>query len=124
MRIIRLNKEAVGSPKIAPIPAPWKGWDQIIQAVFVGSARGGGYIYGRGAIDIKGMLAKQLTLSLYFARGARQSGQRWHRDLLFLSVADGEHYRAAWIAEYEPDLFAVAGFALNEGGGFAVELGR
>lgn len=25
MRIIRLNKEAVGSPKTASIPAPWKG---------------------------------------------------------------------------------------------------
>ncbi len=85
-----------------------------------------GYIYGRGAIDMKGMLAKQLTLLLHFARCARQSGQQLYRDLLLLTVADEENHGAhgmAWIAEHEPDLFTSAEFALNEGGGFALELG-
>ena len=85
-----------------------------------------GYIYGRGAIDMKGMLAKQLTLFLHFARCTRQPGQRLQRDLLLLSVADEEHggtHGMQWIAEHEPGLFAPAEFALNEGGGFAFDLG-
>src|SRR5436309_15379250 len=84
-----------------------------------------GYIYGRGAVDMKGMTAKQLTLFLHLARAAHETGQALDRDLLRLSVADEEQHGThgmAWIAEHAPELID-AEYALNEGGGFALEFG-
>jgi acetylornithine deacetylase/succinyl-diaminopimelate desuccinylase-like protein len=82
------------------------------------------YIYGRGAVDMKGMTAKELALFLHLARATKETGHRLDRDLILLAVADEEHngtHGMAWIAEHEPALLD-AEYALNEGGGFALDL--
>jgi len=73
-----------------------------------------GYVYGRGAIDVKGGLA-------VFARAAMMLAERkvpLARDVIFLSEADEESggpYSTEWLAkEHWPDIDAE--FALNEGG--------
>lgn len=84
-----------------------------------------GYIYGRGAVDMKGMTAKQLTLLLHFAHQCQLSGKSLARDIILLAVADEECTSAsgmAWIVAHAPELLD-AEFALNEGGGYAVNLG-
>lgn len=84
-----------------------------------------GFIYGRGAVDMKQMTAIELTLLLQFARQQRANGEHLRRDLILLAVADEEMSGTngmAWLVEHRPDLLD-AEFALNEGGGYAVELG-
>jgi acetylornithine deacetylase/succinyl-diaminopimelate desuccinylase-like protein len=84
-----------------------------------------GYIYGRGAVDMKGMTAKQLTLFLHLTRTAKAAGSLLRRDLILLAVADEEQqstHGMAWIAAHEPGLLD-AEYALNEGGGFTLTLG-
>jgi len=85
-----------------------------------------GFIYGRGAVDMKGMLAMELTLFLHFARQVQMSDQRLDRDLLLHSVADeevGAKYGMSWIVENEPELVD-AEYALNEGGGMGLDFGK
>ncbi|MGB6429639.1 MAG: M20/M25/M40 family metallo-hydrolase [Candidatus Acidiferrales bacterium] len=73
-----------------------------------------GYLYGRGAIDDKGMVAANLAVFIAIKR----SGMRLGRDLVFLADDDEEQGGDASIkpviAKYW-DKFA-CGFALNEGG--------
>jgi len=73
-----------------------------------------GYLYGRGAIDDKGMLAANLAVFVALKR----SGVRLNRDVIFLATTDEESSGDAsvrmLIAKYW-DKFA-AGFAINEGG--------
>lgn len=73
-----------------------------------------GYLYGRGAIDDKGMLAANLAAFIALKR----ANPRLNRDVIFLATADEEQFGDAsikiLIAKYW-DKFA-AGFALNEGG--------
>jgi acetylornithine deacetylase/succinyl-diaminopimelate desuccinylase-like protein len=83
-----------------------------------------GSIYGRGAVDTKSLTAKQLALFLHFARLVKETGQPLDRDLILLAVADEEQesvHGMAWIAEHQPELLD-AEYALNEGGGFALDL--
>jgi acetylornithine deacetylase/succinyl-diaminopimelate desuccinylase-like protein len=85
-----------------------------------------GFIYGRGAVDMKDMLAMELTLFLHFARQVRTTGQRLSRDLLLLAVADEEKDGTngmAWIVKHMPELVD-AEYALNEGGGMGLDLGN
>ncbi|GHO70361.1 peptidase M20 [Ktedonobacter sp. SOSP1-52] len=84
-----------------------------------------GYIYGRGAVDTKSLTAKELTLFLHAARQAKAGEMTLSRDLIFLAVADEEQggtYGMGWIVKNAPELIDVE-YALNEGGGFAVEVG-
>jgi acetylornithine deacetylase/succinyl-diaminopimelate desuccinylase-like protein len=84
-----------------------------------------GYIYGRGAVDMKSMVAKELALFLHLARSAKETGHHLDRDLILLAVADEEQngtHGMAWIVEHEPALLE-AEYALNEGGGFTFSLG-
>ncbi len=84
-----------------------------------------GYIYGRGAVDMKSMTAKEMTIMLQLARELQHGGHYLSRDIILLAVADeemaGEH-GMAWIAQHEP-AFLDAEFAINEGGGFAFTIG-
>lgn len=81
-----------------------------------------GYMYGRGSIDDKGMLAANLAAFIALKR----SSVHLNRDVIFLATADEEEFGDAsikiLIAKYW-DKFA-AGFALNEGGRVVLRDGK
>ncbi len=81
-----------------------------------------GYLYGRGAIDDKGMLAVNLAAFIALKR----ANTHINRDVIFLATADEEQGGDAsikiLIAKYW-DKFA-AGFALNEGGRVVLKSGK
>jgi acetylornithine deacetylase/succinyl-diaminopimelate desuccinylase-like protein len=73
-----------------------------------------GYLYGRGAVDDKGMLAANLAAFVALKR----AGARLNRDVIFLATCDEEAFGDASIKVLIAknwDKFA-AGFAINEGG--------
>lgn len=74
-----------------------------------------GYIWGRGALDMKGEGIAQLMTMLILKRAKVPL----KRDIIFLATSDeeiGAGVGAAWIAEQQPDLVRNAEFLLNEGG--------
>jgi len=74
-----------------------------------------GFIYGRGALDMKNMVAMELQTMLLLKR----RGVRLKRDVIFMAAADeevGGRAGAGWVVENRPDLIR-AEYALNEGGG-------
>jgi len=74
-----------------------------------------GYVWGRGALDMKGEGIAQLMTMLVLKR-ARVPLKR---DVIFLATSDeeiGAGVGAAWIADQRPDLVRGAEFLLNEGG--------
>lgn len=81
-----------------------------------------GYLYGRGAIDDKGMLAANLAVFIHLKR----TNAHLNRDVIFLATADeegsGDASIRALIAKYW-DKFA-AGFAINEGGNVFMKNGK
>src|SRR5688500_12190751 len=85
-----------------------------------------GYLYGRGAIDDKGMLAANLQTMLLLKRHVVDAGGRLARDVVFVANSDeeaGGDWGMGWLIANHPEL--VRGeFALNEGGGTRVVLGR
>jgi len=81
-----------------------------------------GYLYGRGAIDDKGMVAANLAVLVALKR----SGAHLNRDVIFLATTDEEPSADAsvktLIAKYW-DKFA-AGYAINEGGNVFLKNGK
>ncbi len=81
-----------------------------------------GYMYGRGAIDDKGMLAANLAVFIHLKR----TNAHLNRDVIFLATADeegsGDASIRTLIAKYW-DKFA-AGFAINEGGNVFMKNGK
>ena len=72
-------------------------------------------LYGRGAIDMKGVGIAFLRAFLDVAK----SGRRPQHDLVYLAVADeetGSTHGMKWLLEHRPDIFAGVDYALNEGG--------
>jgi len=82
-----------------------------------------GYLYGRGAIDDKGMVAANLAAFI----GLKRAGARLTRDLIFLAAADQEESGASAgirvVIDKYWDKIACA-FALNEGGRVLLEDGK
>jgi acetylornithine deacetylase/succinyl-diaminopimelate desuccinylase-like protein len=77
-----------------------------------------GYLYGRGAIDDKGMLAANLMTMLLIKRALTQSGERLARDVVFVATSDeeaGGEWGMGWLTRHNPEVLD-AEFALNEGG--------
>src|SRR5216684_1027968 len=77
--------------------------------------RSGGYIWGRGALDIKSLGIAELMAFVDLKR--RHLPLR--RDVIYLAVADEEMgglHGCKEILEQNPALFANTGFVLNEGG--------
>lgn len=80
-----------------------------------------GYVWGRGAVDMKGMVGMTLAL----ARHYKQHGIVPPRDLVFAFVADeeaGGQFGAQWLVENQPELFEGVTEAISEVGGFSITL--
>src|SRR5260370_34477416 len=74
-----------------------------------------GYIWGRGALDMKGEAISQLMTMLILKR----AHVPLKRDVIFLATSDeeiGAGVGAGWIVEHQADLMRNADFLLNEGG--------
>jgi len=79
-----------------------------------------GFIYGRGALDMKQMVAMEAMTMLLLKR----SRVRLKRDVIYMAAADeecGGHEGAGWVVEHCPELIQ-AEYALNEGGGSGFEI--
>jgi acetylornithine deacetylase/succinyl-diaminopimelate desuccinylase-like protein len=77
-----------------------------------------GFLYGRGAIDDKGMLAVNLQTMLLLNEHVVRAGGTLDRDVVFLATSDeeaGGEFGIDWVLAKHPDLIQ-AEFALNEGG--------
>lgn len=77
-----------------------------------------GYLYGRGAIDDKGMLAANLMTMLLLRRNLIARGGTLSRDVIFVANSDeeaGGTWGMGWLIEHHPDLIH-AEFVINEGG--------
>lgn len=82
-----------------------------------------GYIWGRGAVDMKDMVGMTLAV----ARRLKRDGIVPPRDLVFAFLADeeaGGAFGSQWLVEHRPDLFAGVTEAVGEVGGFSVTLGE
>ncbi|MFP5342580.1 MAG: M20/M25/M40 family metallo-hydrolase [Candidatus Limnocylindria bacterium] len=108
------------------VPAPADRWTHDPFAADIVD----GYVYGRGAVDMKGMVAMELGVVERLVEEARIAGldpardpiPGLRRDVLFTCTADEEAGSAAgarWIAEHRPDWLRAAG-AVNECGGVSV----
>ncbi|MBO0840489.1 MAG: M20/M25/M40 family metallo-hydrolase [Sciscionella sp.] len=89
---------------------------------FSGAVRDG-YVWGRGAVDMKDMCAMTLAV----ARRFKRENVIPPRDLIFAFVADeeaGGSYGAQWLVEHRPELFDGATEAIGEVGGFSVTVGE
>ncbi|MEP7380413.1 MAG: M20/M25/M40 family metallo-hydrolase [Gemmatimonadota bacterium] len=85
-----------------------------------------GYVYGRGAIDDKGMLACNLVTMLLVRRAVVAHGRKPTRDIVFLATSDEEAggiFGIDWVMEHRAPLLD-AEFALNEGGRVRIINGR
>lgn len=79
-----------------------------------------GFIYGRGAMDMKSLGLAQFVTMLALKR----SGAKLKRDVIFLATADeeaGGREGAGWFAKTHPELLGNAEFLLNEGAGNLVD---
>ncbi len=93
------------------VPAGESGWTH---PPFSG-ARESGYIWGRGALDMKSTTIAQL----FAVAELRRRGVKLRRDVILLAVPDEElgglHGTKA-LLDTQPELFENVGFVLNEGG--------
>jgi len=87
---------------------------------FAGEVRDG-YVWGRGAIDMKDMDAMTLALVREYAR----TGRKPARDIVLAFVSDeeaGGREGAHYLVDHHADLFADCTDAISEVGGFSVSL--
>jgi acetylornithine deacetylase/succinyl-diaminopimelate desuccinylase-like protein len=99
--------------------------DQWTVDPFAGAEKGG-YVYGRGAIDDKGMLAANLVTMLLLKRHVIDAGGTLQRDVVLVANSDeeaGGDWGMGWLIANQPDLIR-AEFALNEGGRTRIVNGR
>ena len=111
------------------VPAPPDRWTHDPFAADLSD----GYVYGRGTVDMKGMVAMELGVVRLLTDQARAAGldpagdpiPGLRRDLLFTCTADeeaGGTAGAKWIVDHRPDWLRAAG-AVNECGGVTVTVG-
>jgi acetylornithine deacetylase/succinyl-diaminopimelate desuccinylase-like protein len=78
-----------------------------------------GFVWGRGALDMKGQVAAETVAVAMLAR----EGWRGAGDLILCAVADeevGNGWGLSWLVEEHPDLVR-ADYVVNEGGGERIE---
>jgi acetylornithine deacetylase/succinyl-diaminopimelate desuccinylase-like protein len=111
------------------VPAPADLWSH---GPFDGDVADG-YVWGRGAVDMKDLLAMELTVVRMLAAEARAAGRDpatdpipgLTRDILFASTADEEAGGLSgigWIVQERPELIRAAA-AINESGAVATTFG-
>jgi acetylornithine deacetylase/succinyl-diaminopimelate desuccinylase-like protein len=86
-----------------------------------------GYIWGRGAIDTKGLGIAQLQAFLALHAASQDDGLRLNRDVIYMATADeeaGGFFGAGWLVENRPELFEKVGFLINEGGSGRIMSGQ
>jgi len=87
-----------------------------------------GIVWGRGATDMKQMVAMELMTVLLLKRAGaplQDAGLPLKRDVILMVNADeetGGKLGAGFIAEQHPDLIRDAEYAINEGGATSIEL--
>ena len=112
------------------VPAPSQGWTHD---PFDGDIADG-WVYGRGAVDMKDLVAMELEVMRLLAAEAKAAGRDpasdpvpgLRRDVLFASTADeeaGGFVGAAWLAMDHPETLRAAA-AINEAGAVAVHVGE
>ena len=82
-----------------------------------------GYVWGRGALDMKGGMAMMLTAVLR----AKAEGLRMPGDVVLAAVCDEEalgDYGARFLVETHPELFSGIRYALGEFGGFSLSIAK
>ncbi|GAC1648210.1 MAG: M20/M25/M40 family metallo-hydrolase [Mycobacterium sp.] len=82
-----------------------------------------GYVWGRGAVDMKDMCGMLIAIARHFKR----AGTVPPRDLVFAFVSDeeaGGKYGAGWLVQNRPDLFEGITEAVGEVGGFSLTVPR
>lgn len=110
------------------VPAPPDGWTHDP----FGGDVADGYVWGRGAVDMKGMIALEVGVLRRLAREARATGRHpasdpipgLRRDVLFAATADEEAggvQGIGWLVDHRPDWLRAAG-ALNECGAVATTI--
>ncbi|MEW6223350.1 MAG: M20/M25/M40 family metallo-hydrolase [Chloroflexota bacterium] len=110
------------------VPANPDGWTHAPFAADVAD----GYVWGRGAVDMKQMVAQEVMVLVLLARRARAAGldpatdpvPDLRRDVLFACTSDeeaGGHQGAGWLVDQRPEALRAAA-ALNEAGGVSAEL--
>ncbi|EHK88619.1 hypothetical protein SZMC14600_04241 [Saccharomonospora azurea SZMC 14600] len=80
-----------------------------------------GYVWGRGAVDMKDMVGMSLALARHYKRHNIVPP----RDIIFAFLADeeaGGQYGAQWLVDNRPELFEGATEAISEVGGFSITL--
>jgi acetylornithine deacetylase/succinyl-diaminopimelate desuccinylase-like protein len=111
------------------VPASPEGWTRD---PFAGEIVDG-WLYGRGAVDMKNLIAMELEVMRLLAEETRAAGRDpgsdpvpgLTRDLIFASTADeeaGVFAGAAWLASEHPEELRAAA-AINEAGAIAVPIG-
>lgn len=78
-----------------------------------------GYVWGRGAVDMKDMVAMIIAV----LRGWKRAGVSPRRDIVVLLTPDeeaGGHHGAHWLTENMPELFEGVTEAIGEVGGFSI----
>jgi acetylornithine deacetylase/succinyl-diaminopimelate desuccinylase-like protein len=81
-----------------------------------------GFVWGRGALDMKGAVAMMLAALMH----ARAQGLVPAGDILLALVADEEvngTYGAGYLVDHHPGLFNGVRYAIGEAGGFTVHIG-
>ena len=111
------------------VPAPPADWTHD---PFAGDVADG-YVWGRGAVDMKDLTAMELEVVRLLADETRRAGRDpasdpvpgLRRDILFASTADeeaGGHEGIGWLVDHHPEHLRAAG-AINESGAVSVTVG-
>jgi len=82
-----------------------------------------GYVWGRGAVDMKNMVGMMIAV----AREFKRTGTVPPRDIVFAFVSDeeaGGSFGCKWLVENRPDLFDGVTEAIGEVGGFSITVPR
>lgn len=110
------------------VPAPADRWTHDP----FGGVIAGGYVYGRGAVDMKNLVTMEIEVVRMLAEAARAAGRDpareavpgLRRDILLAVTADeeaGGRDGIGWLADHHPEHLRAAG-AVNESGGVSLDV--